>query len=355
MTAVELASERREVPADPLALYELSLTEGWGDGLPLLPPTESRVRELLAATRYQPDHVVADVMHPDGGQATVEQIAVNAAMAGCGPEHLPFVIAGIEAICEPAFNLYGVGATTGSAFPMLMVNGPSRDRAGIEYGYSCMGGATGRGSRTIGRAVALCLRNIGRQHAGTTTKSCFGQPARLGLCFGEWEEMSPWPSLAEQLGFRREQDVVHAHAGMGTMPLCDNKHEDARELAYLLARTIAYPAGNKMLASEHMMRIGQVVLAINPDWAARLGREFPDVDDFKVFLHENAWQPLQLWPESTRHLFEGRADANGHVRLNERPEQFVIIVCGGQVSLHAVLLPSWGETEMQSKAVVHAA
>jgi len=238
---------------------------------------------------------------------------------------------------------------------MLMVNGPSRDRAGIEYGYSCMGGATGRGSRTIGRAVALCLRNIGRQHAGTTTKSCFGQPARLGLCFGEWEEMSPWPSLAEQLGFRREQDVVHAHAGMGTMPLCDNKHEDARELAYLLARTIAYPAGNKMLASEHMMRIGQVVLAINPDWAARLGREFPDVDDFKVFLHENAWQPLQLWPESTRHLFEGRADANGHVRLNERPEQFVIIVCGGQVSLHAVLLPSWGETEMQSKAVVHAA
>jgi hypothetical protein len=355
VTAVELASERRDVPADPLALYELSLTEGWGDGLPLLPPTEARVRELLAATPHRPDHVVAEVMHPDGGAATVEQIAVNAAMAGCGPEHLPFVIAGIEAICEPAFNLYGVGATTGSAFPMLMVNGPSRDRAGIEYGYSCMGGATGRGSRTIGRAVALCLRNIGRQHAGTTTKSCFGQPARLGLCFGEWEEMSPWPSLAEQLGFGRDQDVVHAHAGMGTMPLCDNKHEDARELAYLLARTIAYPAGNKMLASEHMMRIGQVVLALNPDWAARLGREFPDVADLKVFLHENAWQPLELWPESTRHLFEGRADAHGHVRLNERPEQFVIIVCGGQVSLHAVLLPSWGETEMQSKAVVNAA
>ena len=355
MTAAELVSERWEVAADPVALYELSLAEGWGDGLPLLPPTEDRVRALLAATPYRADHVVTEVMHPDGGAATVEKIAVNAAMAGCAPEHLPFVIAGVEAICEPGYNLYGVGATTGNAFQMLMVNGPSRDRVGIDYSYSCMGGAPGRGSRTIGRAVALCLRNIGRQHAGTTTKSCFGQPARLGLCFGEWEEMSPWPSLAEQLGFRREQDVVHAHAGMGTMPLCDNKHEDARELAYLLARTIAYPAGNKMLASEHMMRIGQVVLAINPDWAARLGREFPDVDDFKVFLHENAWQPLQLWPESTRHLFEGRADANGHVRLNERPEQFVIIVCGGQVSLHAVLLPSWGETEMQSKAVVHAA
>jgi hypothetical protein len=333
VTDAELHSERWEVPADPLALYERSLAEGWGDGLPLLPPTEGRVRQLLAGTPWPADHVVIDVMHPNGGAATVEKIAVNAAMAGCAPEHVPFVIAGV-------------------AFQMLMVNGPSRDRVGIDYGYSCMGGATGRGSRTIGRAVALCLRNIGGQHAGTTTKSCFGQPARLGLCFGEWEEMSPWPSLAEQRGFTRQQDVVHAHAGMGTMPLCDNNHEDARDLAYLLARTVAYPAGNKMLASEFMMKNGQVVLAVNPDWAARLGREFPDVDDLKAFLCEHAWQPIDLWPPATRHLFECRVDAGGRVHLNERPEQFVIIVCGGQVSLHAICLPSWGETEMQSRAVV---
>jgi hypothetical protein len=355
MSAPALTSERLQVPADPLALYEMSLAQGWGDGLPLLPPTEARVRALLAGAPYAPDQVVTEAMHPDGGAATVEKIAVNAAMAGCAPEHLPFVIAGVEAICQPGYNLYGVGATTGSAFQMLMVNGPSRDRVGIDYGYSCMGGATGRGSRTIGRAVALCLRNIGGQRAGTTTKSCFGQPARLGLCFGEWEEMSPWPSLAEQLGFSREQDVVHAHAGMGTMPLCDNVHENARDLAYLLARTIAYPAGNKMLASEPRMKIGQVVLAINPDWAARLGREFPEIDDLKAFLCEHAWQPLDLWPPSTRHLFECRADVAGRVRLNERPEQFVVIVCGGQVSLHAICLPSWGDTEMQSRAVASAA
>jgi hypothetical protein len=102
------------------------------------------------------------------------------------------------------------------------------------------------------------------------------------------------------------------------------------------------------------MRIGQVVLAVNPDWAARLGREFPDIDDLKAFLCENAWQPIDLWPPATRKLFECRADANGRVHLNARPEQFVVIVCGGQVSLHAILLPSWGESEMQSRAVVHA-
>lgn len=348
-------SERIVVAADPVALYELSLEQGWGDGLPLLPPTEERVGSLLAATPYPADHVIVEEMHPAGGPATIEKVAVNAAMSGCLPEHLPFVVAGVEAICQPGYNLYGVGATTGNAFQMLIVNGPSRDRVGIDYGYGCMGGATGRGSRTIGRAVALCLRNIGGQRAGTTTKSCFGQPARLGMCFGEWEEASPWPPLSERLGFRATDDVVHAHAGMGTMPLCDNRHEDARDLAYLLARSVAYPASNKMLSSVMMARNGSVVLALNPDWAARLGREFPDVADLQAFLWENAYQPIELWPPATRPLFEERVDSRGRVRLNERPEQFVVVVCGGPVSLHAVFLPSWGESLMQSRPVLHGA
>jgi hypothetical protein len=350
-----LHSETIEIEADPYVLYELSLTEGWGDGLPLLPPTPERVAALLKGTPLAPDEVVTEEMHPAGGQATIEKIAINAAMTGCLPEHLPYVIAGVQAICQPGYNLYGVGATTGSAFQMLMVNGPSRDRMGIDYSYGCMGGATGRGSRTIGRAVALCLRNIGGQKAGITSKSCFGQPARLGMCFGEWEELSPWPSLAVQRGFTADQDVVHAYAGMGTVPLCDSRTENTRDLAYLLAKSIAYPSANKMLSHVVMARMSQAILLVNPDWAARLGREFPDIEELKNFLWENAWQPLDLWPESTRHLFEARADDQGRVHLNERPEQFVILVCGGPVSLHAVYLPSWGENELQSQAVVHAA
>jgi hypothetical protein len=354
MSTGELVSERWKIEADPYALYERSMAEGWGDGLPLLPATEERVEELLSGTPLAPDHTITEEMHPNGGAATVEKIAVNAAMTGCLPEHLPYVIAGVQAICKPGYNLYGVGATTGNAFQHLMVNGPSRDRMGIDYSYGCMGGATGRGSRTIGRAVALCLRNIGGQRAGLTTKSCFGQPARLGMCFGEWEEVSPWPSLAEQRGYAKSDDVIHAHAGMGTMPLCDNRFENPRERAYLLARSIAYPASNKMLGSIAMRRNGNVVLAINPDWAAQFGREWPDVDDFKQYMHENAWQPIDLWPESHREMWEDRADERGRVRLNETPDQLWVIVCGGPVALHGVFLPSWGESLMQSEVVQHA-
>jgi hypothetical protein len=173
------------------------------------------------------------------------------------------------------------------------------------------------------------------------------------MCFGEWEEVSPWPSLAEQRGFAATDDVVHAHAGMGTVPLCDNRFDDARERAYLLARSIAYPASNKMLGSITMQRNGHVVLAINPDWAAQFGRQWPDVDDFRQFVHENAWQPIELWPESHRELWEDRADSRGRVHLNESPEQLFVIVCGGPVALHAVFLPSWGETVMESQVVHH--
>lgn len=350
---IELVSERIELPADPYELYELSMREGWGDGMPILPPTEDRVRQLLEASSLPADHVIAETMHPAGGRATIEKVAVNAAMAGCAPEHFPFVIAGVQAICKRGYNLYGVGATTGSAFQMLIVNGPSRDRVGIDYSHGCMGGATGRGSRTIGRAVALCLRNIGGQKVGLTSKTCFGQPARSGLCFGEWEERSPWPSLATQLGYEPNQDVVHAHAGMGTMAMCDDFSTDARDLAANLAKTMAFPAGNKMLPHPGMQKIGKVVLAINPDWAARLGAEFPNIEDLQQFMLEQAYQTVDSWPEGLREHYASRADDRGRVYLNERPEQFAIIVCGGPVALHAVCLPHWGPTEMQSQLVIN--
>ena len=138
---------------------------GWGDGLPLLPPTERRVRGILASTPFHTDDVVG-ILPPMHREATIELVAVNAAMAGCEAWGMPYVIAALEAMCAPSFNLEGVTTTTSSVFPYVIVNGPSRDRVGIDYRNGCMGGAAGRGSMTIGRAVSLCLRNIGGQQVG---------------------------------------------------------------------------------------------------------------------------------------------------------------------------------------------
>jgi hypothetical protein len=345
-----LTSERIEVPSDPRALLEMSLAERWGDGLPILPATDEVVEALLAESPYPADHALC-VLPPVNGVATVELIAINAAMAGVEPAAFPYVLAALEAITEPEWNAFGLTTTTSSVFPMLLVNGPTRDELGIDYRASCMGGAAGRGTTTIGRAVALCLRNIGGQRAGETTKSVFGQPARLGFCIGEWEERSPWPSLAERRGFRAEQDVVTVHGGKGTFPMADIYNDDARDLLFLLAKSLAYPLANMFLGNKEN---GEVVVAINPIWAERFGAVFPDVEDLQGFLRDHAWQPIELWPEPNAKSLraKGRVDPQGRVHLVERPDQIVPFVCGGLGSLHAVALPSFGESQMQSKAVV---
>jgi hypothetical protein len=348
-----LASERIEVSADPREQYELSFREQWGDGVPQLPATDDAIDALLAASPYPADHVVC-VLPPRNGVATVELVAINAALAGVEPAAFGVVLAALEALSEPEWNAFGLTTTTSSVFPMLIVNGPCRDELGIDYRASCMGGAAGRGSMTIGRAVALCLRNIGGQRAGETTKSVFGQPARFGFCIGEWEERSPWPSLAQRRGFSTDDDVVTVHGGKGTFPMADIHNDDPRDLLYLIAKSIAYPLANMFLGN---VENGEVVVAFNPMWAERFGTAFPDVDDLAAYLRENAWQPIDLWPAANAKLLRerDRVDSRGRVHLVERPDQIVPIVCGGLGSLHAIGLPSFGESTMQSKPVVHRA
>jgi hypothetical protein len=344
-----LSGERVEVPADPRGFYERSLADGFGDGVPLLPPTDDAMDALLTASPDPPEHVVG-VLPPRGGVATVELVAANAAMAGVVPDAFPLVLAALEALLAPEWNAFGLTTTTSSVFPMLIVNGPSREALGIDYRAGCMGGAGGRGSMTVGRAVSLCLRNIGGQRAGETSRTVFGQPARFGLCFGEWEERSPWPSLAMQRGFAAGEEVVTVHGGKGTFPLADIHNDDARDLLYLIAKSIAYPLANMFLGNADN---GEVVLAVNPVWAERFGAVFCDVAALQAFLHEHAWQPLDLWPEPNRAILRAkdRVGAGDRVFLTARPEQIVPIVCGGLGSLHAIALPSFGESQMQSVRV----
>ena len=70
--------------------------QGWGDGLPVVPATPARVARMLSGTGLPSDREVARVA-PNYAPATVEKIAVNAVMAGCAPEHLPVILAGVRA------------------------------------------------------------------------------------------------------------------------------------------------------------------------------------------------------------------------------------------------------------------
>src|SRR5215471_453446 len=120
------------------AVNALVNQRGWGDGLPVVPPTASRVAAMLAFCDRAADEPVAKVA-PRYGEATPLRLAANAVMAGCRPEYFPLYLLAIEAMCEESFNLYGVQATTHPCAPLVIVNGPVAAELGINCGHNAFG------------------------------------------------------------------------------------------------------------------------------------------------------------------------------------------------------------------------
>src|SRR5262249_24468499 len=127
-------------PAEPeLADAIESLFErGVTDGLPVVPPTRRLVERAVAASRRDADEQIA-LVPPNYGRATVEKIAINAVMAGCRPDYLPVVLAAVEAACDPAFNLHGMSTSTHFSAPLIVVNGPIRERIALNCSFGVFG------------------------------------------------------------------------------------------------------------------------------------------------------------------------------------------------------------------------
>jgi hypothetical protein len=341
-----LLSEIATIADDAEALLEYVEAQGWGDGLPVLPPTEARVQAMLEATPLAPSYVVG-VVEPRRGEATVEKIAVNAVLAGCRPAYLPAVIAAVEAVCDPHFNLYAINSTTCCATPALVMNGPARHALGIECGYSCLG-HNGRANATIGRALRLVMRNVGGSIPGVVSKSTFGQPGRVSLCFGEWEERSPWAPLHVRRGFGAEQNVLTVTCATGTQDIADIWAESGEELVLLLARSIDWIGNNKVLVPQDK---GDMLLALCPDFAHKIARDGLSVPDVQRMLLEWTRTPIDRWPRGYWPKLEARGYVeNGAVPLAASPDQFLIAVAGGEGGHHALYFCTFGLTWTVSRA-----
>ena len=90
---------------------------GWGDGLPLVPPTREAVARMLKATSRSPSEVIGKIPMKSG-TATIEKIAINAVMAGAKPEYFPVIIAAMEAFEKPKIIIAG-GYDKGLSFEKL--------------------------------------------------------------------------------------------------------------------------------------------------------------------------------------------------------------------------------------------
>ena len=196
-TSGDGAHDEQLIYRDATAASDDYVRRGWTDGLPIVAPTRQRVDTLLRTTARAAEEVVVALPTRDGLSATVEQIAINATMAGCLPEHFPLVLATIDAMADPRYNLHAHTATMAGAQQVVVVNGPIRHRLAMHTGD----GALGPGwpaNNSIGRAVRLVIRNMLRSVHGEFDRAGFSHPGRFGWCIAEDDENTPWPVLAAQ-------------------------------------------------------------------------------------------------------------------------------------------------------------
>ncbi|MBI4321612.1 MAG: hypothetical protein HY675_24215 [Chloroflexi bacterium] len=213
-TADELCPKPNDVAESLGIIFKGDLEEvnrffykrGWGDGLPIIPPTEEAVAEMLTGTDLAPDYVVGKII-PRLGKATVQKIAVNAVMAGALPTYMPLLIAGVEAAMDHRTSFGTHGVSTGSWAPFWIVNGPIRKEIHINSGT----GALSPGdiaNATIGRAIGLIIKNIGGARKAVEDMGVFGNPGKYTMVIAENEEESPWEPLHVQEGFDKADNTI---------------------------------------------------------------------------------------------------------------------------------------------------
>jgi hypothetical protein len=197
---------------------QIYLDNHWGDGLPLVPPTEETVKLMLTGTKRPPNEVIGTFASPDGlaaiGTATIEKVAINAVMAGAKPEYLPVIIAAIESLVDKKFSPH-VFTSEGSFTLLIIVSGPIAKEINMNTGIGLLGHGW-RANNTIGRAVRLCLTNIGDLWPGEHDLALIGRPSsHTFYVMAENEELNPWQPSHINSGFKPEESCVTVAAVMG--------------------------------------------------------------------------------------------------------------------------------------------
>jgi hypothetical protein len=261
----EIVSQRIELSDDHEAVQQYYLKRGWSDGLPVVPPTPERVESMLAAAGLDSQDVVAEIP-PNWGAATIEKLAINAVMAGCLPQYLPVLIAVVEAMRDPTFNLYAVQATTHPCAPLIIVNGPIRESLGLNSSSGCYG-LGWRANATIGRAVRLTLLNVGGARPGAGDMSTQGAPSKYSYCVAENEEQNPWEPLHVERGFRPGQNTVTVVAGEPPHNINDHTSQAAEEVLTIIAGAMAVTGANNAYTG------GETLVALGPEHAATIAKD----------------------------------------------------------------------------------
>jgi hypothetical protein len=338
----ELADSEEFVGPDRLVAWEVFnaefLDRGWGDGFPLIAPTPEAVRHMLTGTRRQPTDVVA-LLEPAFGIATVEKLAISAVMAGCAPEHLPVLIACVEAISDRSYWLRNVAVSTSPHAPMIVINGPIAKRIGVNSGRCALGpGKPSKVNTVIGRALRLIMMNVGHSYPGVLDMDTIGAPNKYSMCIAENEDDNPWEPFHVSRGFAKDQSVVTMFSVESQMEVYDLKNHTPETILNGYAGTVNSLGSTHTRQWMYPRRHADNCILLSPTHAKAIAAHGWSKVDVRRWLYEHATVPagnLKIILDQDRIMKSMRwvldAPADMPIRVTGGSDWFHVVVVGGPV------------------------
>jgi hypothetical protein len=310
---------------------DLCFEKGWTDGLPVVPPTEARVRAMLEAVGLEPQHQVAFITNRQVA-VTAEKVAINSVMAGCRPDYMPVVLAIIEGISDPRWGYHGPATSTAGAGVLVIVNGPIARALGFNSGDNLFGPGW-RANATVGRAARLVMRNVIGTIPGKLDRGTFGHPGKYAYVIAENETESPWTPLHVERGCRPEQSAVTVMAALAPHQLYNQLSSTAAGVLTTMCDAMRSPGmvGQPhyclVLAGEHMRTVA------GDGWSKA---------DIRAFVFENSKNSIAHFKRTGRIAGAVKpADESTMRPIVMTPDDILVVAAGGRAGPFSCYIPGW--------------
>lgn len=344
MTKEQLKSTGHEV-SDTVEAIEYYFNQGWTDGLPVVPPTETSILAMLDAAGVGPGDEITFIEHRNVS-VRADKVAINAVMAGCEPAYMPVIVAALQAIGDPRWGFHGPATSTGGSAVFLLVNGPLARNLGINYGDNLFGPGW-RPNATIGRAVRLVMRNVIGAMPGRLDRSTLGHAGKYTYCIAENEEGSPWPPFHVERGFRPEQSTVSVMAALAPHQFYNQLSNTSEGI---LTTVCAHMRISGMVGSQP-----QYALIIAGEHMRIMAKEGWTKGDIKEFCFEHS---QSSYADLKRiHVMPGKMTAEDETRMRPlvgSPDDFIVVAAGGRAGAFSAYIPGWSGknlTEMVTREI----
>lgn len=295
-------------------------SEEWSDGLPIIPPTIERIEKFLKFTNRLAFEEIA-ILPTANLQATPWNIAVNAVMAGCIPEHMPILIAAVEALGDERCNLANIGSSS-SLIPFILINGPIVEKLSINSGAQLISRAP---NPAIGRAVGLIVRNIAGYRPGSTYMGTFGYP--LAFALAEKNDDAPWEPFHVEHGFNVNDSTVTigitSNWGSSPAPYDRPEKNGAETTLEMLSKEILKKTRMFMFPGRGPNSdTAMITILISLPIAKSLASAGYTKNDIKKYLVDNTKMTLREFDWLCRYMSISGARAHEKVAEGVYPDEF---------------------------------